>query len=152
MPHLSRKARNQLKKIPPCIQLRCEHASTLGSRLRSYKLMLDHAHELFPWFPRDVITLRTNQLDTCEGCYVDITPEIWDKVIEWLQTVEVTWRTLPDGQPAPNQVDIQDSSTDDKITIKVVLLSGEIQNTEISRDTQVDKFIADVSQTLGQHP
>jgi hypothetical protein len=72
--------------------------------------MLDHAHELFPWFPRDVITLRTNQLDTCEGCYVDITPEIWDKVIEWLETVEVTRRTLPDGQPAPSQVDIQDSS------------------------------------------
>ncbi|KAG1741920.1 hypothetical protein EDD22DRAFT_973268 [Suillus occidentalis] len=152
MPHLSRKARNQLKKIPPCIELKCELASTLGSRLRSYKLMLDHAYECFPWFPRDVITLRTNQLDDCEGCYVDITPEIWDKVIEWLETAQVTRRTLPDGQPAPSQVDIQDNSPDDKITIKVVLPSLEIQTTEISRDTQVDKFIADVSQTLGQRP
>ncbi|KIK34865.1 hypothetical protein CY34DRAFT_812610 [Suillus luteus UH-Slu-Lm8-n1] len=72
--------------------------------------MLDHAYECFPCFPRDVITLRTNQLDTCDGHYVDITPEIWDKVIDSLETAQVTWRTLPDGQPAPSQVDIQDSS------------------------------------------
>ncbi|KAG1764758.1 hypothetical protein EDD22DRAFT_968835 [Suillus occidentalis] len=114
--------------------------------------MLDHAYECFPCFPRDVITLQTNKLDACDGRYVDITPEIWDKVIEWLETAQVTRRTLPDGQPAPSEVDRQDSSAHDKITIKVVLPSREIQNTEILRDTQVDEIIADVSQTLGQCP
>jgi hypothetical protein len=74
------------------------------------KLMLDHAYECFPCFPRDVITLRTNKLDTCNGRYVDITPEIWDKVIEWLETAQVTRRTLPDGQPVPSEVDRHDSS------------------------------------------
>jgi hypothetical protein len=72
--------------------------------------MLDKAYECFPCFPRDVITLRTNQLDTCDSRYVDITPEIWDRVIDWLKTAEVTRRTLPDGQPAPSQVDRRDSS------------------------------------------
>jgi hypothetical protein len=42
--------------------------------------------------------------------------------------------------------------TNDKITIKVVLPSGKIQKTEILRDMQVDKFVADVSQTLGERP
>jgi hypothetical protein len=72
--------------------------------------MLDQAYECFPCFLRDVITLRTNQLDTRDGRYVDITPAIWDNVIDSLETAEVTRRTLPDGQLAPSQVDIQDSS------------------------------------------
>ncbi|KIK40130.1 hypothetical protein CY34DRAFT_807493 [Suillus luteus UH-Slu-Lm8-n1] len=72
--------------------------------------MLDHAYECFPCFPRDVIMLRTNKLDTCDGRYVDITLEIWDKVIDSLETTQVTWRALPDGHPAPSQVDIQDGS------------------------------------------
>jgi hypothetical protein len=63
--------------------------------------MLDHTYECFPCFPRDVITLQTNQLHTCDGRYVDITPEIWDKVIDSLETAQVTWRTLPDGGISP---------------------------------------------------
>ncbi|KIK33074.1 hypothetical protein CY34DRAFT_18617 [Suillus luteus UH-Slu-Lm8-n1] len=100
--------------------------------------MLDQAYECFPCFPRDVITLRTNQLETRDGRYVDITPAIWDNVIDTIETAEVARRTLPDGQPAPSQVDIQDSSTNDKITIKVIEPPHWFQNIEISRDTQSD--------------
>jgi hypothetical protein len=69
--------------------------------------MLDAAFEYFPCFPRDVITLQTDRLD---GHNVDITAEIWDNVIDSLETVGVGRRTLPDGQPAPSQFDRQDNS------------------------------------------
>lgn len=41
---------------------------------------------------------------------------------------------------------------DDQVTIKLVFRSGGIQTTKISREMQVDKLVADVSQTLGHSP
>ncbi|KAG1762000.1 hypothetical protein EDD22DRAFT_1050898 [Suillus occidentalis] len=123
--HAQHSARNSIMTIDSaqyysCTYREMHHAQTNSKnpamyrteiRLRSYKLMLDHAYECFPCFSRDVITLRTNKLDTYDGRYVDITPEIWDKVIEWLETAQVTRRTLPDGQPVPSEVDRHDSSS-----------------------------------------
>ncbi|KAG1844211.1 hypothetical protein DFJ58DRAFT_31306 [Suillus subalutaceus] len=140
-------------------------------RQRSYNRMLDTACKCFRSIPRNVVTLQTNELDICDGHYVDITAEIWVDVIDLLNVVEVTRRVdsemtspvlLPldvcavpshDNQSAPSEVNEQDSSRDDdKITIKLVFPSGEIQTTKVSREMRVDKLIADVSQTLGHGP
>jgi hypothetical protein len=83
--------------------------------------MLDSAFKHFPYIPRNVITLQTNQFDICDGHYVDITAEIWDDVIDSLTVVEVTRATaemalppwafsLPDYRPALSQVNSRDSS------------------------------------------
>jgi len=89
---------------------------------RYYKLMLDTACMYFPSIPRHVVTLQTNELDVCEGHFVDITAEIWDDVIALLNVLQVARRTeatspvplpldarapsLPasDNQSAPSQV------------------------------------------------
>jgi hypothetical protein len=82
--------------------------------------MLDSACKHFPNIPRNVVTLQTNQLDICDGHFVDITAEIWDDVIDLLTVVEVTraemkspipWPfLLPDNQPALSQVNNKISS------------------------------------------
>lgn len=80
--------------------------------------MLDAVCKHFPGIPRDLITLQTNQLDVCEGHYVDIMPEIWADVVDFLNIVEVTraettlpvppldtWAiSFPGNQLAPSQV------------------------------------------------
>ncbi|KAG1851705.1 hypothetical protein F4604DRAFT_1306484 [Suillus subluteus] len=104
-------------------------------RHRPYNLMLNAASKHFPSIASDMVRLQTNELDVCEGHYVDITAEIWADVIDLLDVVEVTKR----------EVDEENSS---KVTIKVVFPSGEIQTTEVSTELRVDKFIADASQTL----
>ncbi|KAG1811210.1 uncharacterized protein BJ212DRAFT_1483869 [Suillus subaureus] len=132
--------------------------------------MLNSACKHFPRIPKDVITLRTNQLDACDGHYVDIVAETWDDVVDLLSVIEVTRRgevtspvplpldasscaiSLPDNQSAPSQVNEQDSSNDDKVTIKVVLPSGEIQTAKISREMRVNKLVADARQTLSFTP
>ncbi|KAG1771170.1 hypothetical protein EV702DRAFT_1202059 [Suillus placidus] len=139
-------------------------------RQKSYNLMLDSACKHFPNIPRDLVTLQTNQLDVCGGYYVDITAEIWDDVVDLLNVVEVTRaETLPVPLPldawaisfpgnqlqsAPGQVNRQDSSNDlgDKLTIKVVFPSGQIQTAKISRAMRVDELVADASHILGQRP
>ncbi|KAG1886307.1 hypothetical protein F4604DRAFT_71991 [Suillus subluteus] len=109
--------------------------------------------------------LQTNQVDACDGHYVAITAETWNDVIDSLNVVEVTRRaemplsvplpldaraiSLPENQSAPSQVNEKDSSNDDKVTIKVVLPSGEIQTAEILREMRVDKLVADARQMLG---
>jgi hypothetical protein len=62
---------------------------------RYCKLMLDSACKHFPTIPRDAMTFQTNQLDICEGQYVDITAESWDKVVDLLTSVEVTRTEIP---------------------------------------------------------
>lgn len=51
--------------------------------------MLDAACELFPDIPRDTITLQTNELDFCNGHYVNITAETWDHVIDLITLIKV---------------------------------------------------------------
>lgn len=63
--------------------------------------MLDNACKHFPTIPRDLMAFQTNQLDICEGHYVDITAETWDKVIDLLSSVEVTRSELPLRNPLP---------------------------------------------------
>jgi hypothetical protein len=87
-----------------------------------YKLMLDSACNHFPTIPRDMVTLQTNQLDVCNGHYVDITAEIWDEIIDSLTFIEVTrvspvslpldaWAiSLHDNRPALNRVNSGGSS------------------------------------------
>ncbi|KAG2036998.1 hypothetical protein BDR03DRAFT_1011132 [Suillus americanus] len=123
--------------------LKCGQNRVMVKRQRSYNLMLDSAYKYFPGIPRDVVTLRTNKLDVCDDHYVDITAEIWDDVIDLLNVIEVTRReemtssvplplgarhaiSSPDNQSAASRVNVQDSSNDDKITIKLVFPSGEI--------------------------
>ncbi|KAG1851696.1 hypothetical protein F4604DRAFT_1686834 [Suillus subluteus] len=138
-------------------------------RRRYYKLMLESACKCFPGILRDVVTLQTNELDVCEGHYVNITAEIWDDVIDLLNVIEVTrceemtspvplplgvrhaTISSPDNQSTPSRVNKQDSSNDGKVTIKLVSPSGEIQTTRVSREMRVDKLIADGCKTLG-HP
>ncbi|KAG1875368.1 hypothetical protein DFJ58DRAFT_909910 [Suillus subalutaceus] len=134
-------------------------------RIIYHKLMLDSVCKHFPSIPRDVVMLQTNQVDACDGHYVDITAETWNDVVDFLNVVEVTRRaemplpvplpldagaiSLPENQSAPSQVNEKDSSNDDKVTVKVVLPSGEIQTTKISREMRVDKLVADARQMLG---
>lgn len=84
--------------------------------------MLDSACNHFPSIPRDMVTLQTNQLDVCNGHYVDITAEIWDEIIDSLTFIEVTrvspvslpldaWAiSLHDNRPALNRVNSGGSS------------------------------------------
>ncbi|KAG2037001.1 hypothetical protein BDR03DRAFT_399966 [Suillus americanus] len=105
------------------------------SRRGPYNFMLNTASKHFPSIPRHVVTLQTNELDVCEGHYVDITAEIWTDVIDLLDVVEVTERVVTEQNSC-------------KVTIKLVFPSGEIQTTEISTEMPVDKLIADANQTL----
>jgi hypothetical protein len=151
--------------------------------------MLDTACMYFPSIPRHVVTLQTNELDVCEGHFVDITAEIWDDVIALLNVLQVARRTeitspiplpldagvpsLPasDNQSAPSQVvnkqgakkqkgknknkqitEQNSSGNDDKVTIKLVLPSGEIRTAKISREMRVDKLVTDTSNILGLCP
>jgi hypothetical protein len=69
-----------------------------------------------------MVTLQTNQLDVCNGHYVDITAEIWDEIIDSLTFIEVTrvspvslpldaWAiSLHDNRPALNRVNSGGSS------------------------------------------
>jgi hypothetical protein len=86
--------------------------------------MLDSACQHFPNIPRNAVKLQTDQLDICNGHYVDITAEIWHDVVHLLTVVEVTrgemispvnvpWDfsfLLDNRLPAPSQVNNTDSS------------------------------------------
>ncbi|KAG1769324.1 hypothetical protein EDD22DRAFT_817525 [Suillus occidentalis] len=134
-------------------------------RQRSYNLMLDAAFKHFPSIPRNMITLQTNQIDICDGHYVDITAEIWDDIIDSLTVVEVTRATaemtlppwafsLPDYQPALSQVNSKDSSNrnDDEVTVTVVSPSKQTHSITSSRSSRVDALLADASPILGYCP
>ncbi|KAG1838522.1 hypothetical protein DFJ58DRAFT_749242 [Suillus subalutaceus] len=112
--------------------------------------MFGSACKHFRSIPKDVVTLQTNQLDACNGHYVDITAEIWDDVIDLLNVIEVTRRA--EMTSALSQVNEQDSSNDDKVTIKVALPSGEIQTATISRGMRVEQLVADAMQALSLTP
>ncbi|KAG1786895.1 uncharacterized protein HD556DRAFT_1412055 [Suillus plorans] len=170
-----------------CLVLKYGPKRVLVKRQKSYNLMFNSACRTFPSISRDILTFQTNQLDVCDGHYVEITAEVWSDIIDLLHVVEVTRRVkmtlpvplplddqaiqLPDNQSAPGQVNEQDSSMNDdevwdivptlpeqapesdgQVTIKLVFLSGEIKTTKISREMQVNKLVADISQTLGRHP
>ncbi|KAG1853277.1 hypothetical protein C8R48DRAFT_343061 [Suillus tomentosus] len=145
----------------------------LVKRQMSYNSMLDAACRHFPSIPRNEVMLQTDRLAVCDGHYAEITAEVWDDILHLLHSVEVTRRvemTLPvplplDNQLVPSKVNEQDSCSnddeawyvdpnpsgqapecDDQVTIKLVSRSGEIRTTKISREMQVDKFLAHASQ------
>ncbi|KAG1749577.1 hypothetical protein EDD22DRAFT_958005 [Suillus occidentalis] len=155
------------RKKPQVLVLKHGQKRIMVKRQRSYNLVLDVVSKHFPGIPRDVITLQTNQLDVCEGHYVDIMPEIWADVVDFLNIVEVTraettlpvppldtWAiSFPGNQLAPSQVfGLGSSRKDDKLTIKVVFPSGEIQTAKISRAMRVEELLADASKILGRCP
>jgi hypothetical protein len=74
--------------------------------------MLDSARKYFPNISRDAITLQTNQLDVCDGHYVDITAEMWDDVIDLLDVIEVTRREEMTS-PVPLPLDARATSSPD---------------------------------------
>ncbi|KAG1769327.1 hypothetical protein EDD22DRAFT_996130 [Suillus occidentalis] len=102
------------------------HKRVKVKRQTSYDLMLDSACKHFPTIPRDVITLQSNELDDCDGRYVDITADMWDDVVDLLTIVRVTQRvemtspvtlpfdalaiSSPDDQPGPSQVERRHNS------------------------------------------
>ncbi|KAG1771172.1 hypothetical protein EV702DRAFT_1034180 [Suillus placidus] len=163
----SKKIQTEEKQIPRRLGLKHGQKRVMVKRQKSYNLMLDSACKHFPSIPRDVVTLQTNQLDVCNGHYVDITAEIWDDVINLLNFVKVTRRaemtlpvplpldaqtvSLPDNQSAPSQINRQDNTDDKKVTIKVVFPSGEIYTAQISREMRVNKLVADASRTILGH-
>ncbi|KAG1812600.1 uncharacterized protein BJ212DRAFT_1483207 [Suillus subaureus] len=160
--------RTEAKQTSPLLVLKHGQKRVVVKRQRSYDLMLDSACKHFPSIPRDVVTLQTNQLDVCDGHFVDITAETWDEIIDLVTFVEVTraemalpvplpldtWAiSLPDNRPAPSQVNNRNNSRNGgKITIKLVFPSGEIRSTKIPRSTRVDKLVADASRMLGYCP
>ncbi|KAG2140417.1 hypothetical protein BD769DRAFT_1430011 [Suillus cothurnatus] len=126
----------EAKQISQFLVLRHGQTRVMVKRQSSYNLMLDTACVHFPSIPRHVVTLQTNELDVCEGHFVDITAEIWDDVIALLNVLQVAGST----------------GNDDKVTIKLVLPSGEIRTAKISREMRVDKLVTDTSQILGLCP
>ncbi|KAG2128624.1 uncharacterized protein EDB93DRAFT_1184327 [Suillus bovinus] len=164
-PFWEKTATVEVKHNPqPVLILKHGQKRVMVKRQRSYNLMLDTACKYFPGIPKDMITLQTNQLDVCGGCYVDITPEVWDDVVDLLNVIEITRATEatlpfssplqwtippPYNQSAPGPVL---KSRPHEITIKVGLPSGEIRSAEISRATQVGKLVADASTILGCSP
>ncbi|KAG1844202.1 hypothetical protein DFJ58DRAFT_31181 [Suillus subalutaceus] len=90
--------KTEAKQISQFLVLKHGQDRVMVKRQSSYDLMLDTACKHFPSIPRYLVKLQTNQLDVCDGHYVDITPDIWDDVIDLLNVVEVTQRaekTLP---------------------------------------------------------
>ncbi|KAG2079242.1 hypothetical protein BDR04DRAFT_1063848 [Suillus decipiens] len=77
------------KKHSQLLVLKHDQKRVMVKRQRSYNDMLNSVCKHFPSIPRDVVTLQTNQLDICDGHYVDITAEIWDDIIDSLHIVEV---------------------------------------------------------------
>jgi hypothetical protein len=182
----SRKTGTEEKNLSPRLILKHGQEWVMVERQRSYNRTLDSACKHFPSIPRDAVTLQTNQLDVCDGHYVDITAEIWIDVIDLLDVIEVTRReemtstvplpldahaiSPPDNQSAPSQVNEQDakkkkrknknknkieqgnSGNDDKITIKLIFPSGEIQTTKVSREMPLDEVVADANHVLGCCP
>ncbi|KAG1742154.1 hypothetical protein EDB19DRAFT_674692 [Suillus lakei] len=92
---------SEANQISQLLVLKHGPKRVLVKRQRSYNLMLDSACKHFPSIPRDVVTLQTNQLDICDGHYVDITAEIWDDVIDLLTFVEVTHTEMTLPFPPP---------------------------------------------------
>ncbi|KAG2152605.1 uncharacterized protein EDB93DRAFT_254693 [Suillus bovinus] len=139
------KAQTEEKQISQHLVLKHGQKRVIVKRQRSYNLVLDSACKHFPSISRDEVTFQTNQLDVCDGHYVDITAEIWDDAVDLLNIVEVTRRaesissvplpniSLPNNQPGPSQFNEQYSSNDGNVTIKLVFPSGEIQTAKISR-------------------
>ncbi|KAG1844196.1 hypothetical protein DFJ58DRAFT_31147 [Suillus subalutaceus] len=164
--------RTEAKQTSPLLVLKRGQKRVVVKRQRSYNLMLDSACEHFPSIPRDVVTLQTNQLDVCDGHFVDITAETWGEIIDLVTFVEVTRAEMPllvrtvrplvrllgisspNNRQPPSQVNnsIDSSGNDNTVTIKVVFPSGEIRSTKISRSTRVDKLVADASRMLGYCP
>ncbi|KAG1851695.1 hypothetical protein F4604DRAFT_2045770 [Suillus subluteus] len=145
---------------PQFLVLKHGHKRVMVKR-KSHNLMLDTACKHFPSIPRDMITLQTNQLDVCDGHYVDITPEIWDDLIDSLHVVEVTRHaemTLPIPLLPLDALDFFipwqsiSAKDDDIVTIKVVFPSGEVQTAKVSKELRVDKLVADASHILGRCP
>jgi len=118
MPKVSKKKTepNSANQVPKLLVLKHGQKRVMVNRHKSFKVgritfeilnmahryckvMLDGACKHFPTIPRDAVTFQTNQLDICEGHYVDITAESWDKVIDLLTSVEVTRTEIP--LPAP---------------------------------------------------
>ncbi|KAG1759221.1 hypothetical protein EDD22DRAFT_907209 [Suillus occidentalis] len=93
--------RKSSKQIPKLLILIHGQKRVMTNRHKSYKTMLDSACRHFPTIPRDLMAFQTNQLDICEGHYVDITAETWDKVVDLLSSVEVTRSELPLRNPLP---------------------------------------------------
>ncbi|KAG1803374.1 hypothetical protein EV424DRAFT_1544890 [Suillus variegatus] len=109
-----------------CLVLKYGPKRVLVKREKSYNLMFASACRVFPSISRDILTFQTNQLDVCDGHYVEITAEVWSDIVDLLHVVEVTQRvkmslpvplplddwaiSLPDNQSASGQVDDQDSS------------------------------------------
>ncbi|KAG1749578.1 hypothetical protein EDD22DRAFT_263502 [Suillus occidentalis] len=159
--------RTEAAQMLQFLVLKHDEKRVMVKRQRSYDLMLDSACEHFPNIPRNAIKLQTDQLDICNGHYVDITPEIWRDIVYLLTVVEVTrgevispvnvpwaFSILPDYQlPAPSQVKNKDSSKDGgKVTFNVVYPSGEIRSNKISRSTRVDTVIANATRAVGHCP
>ncbi|KAG2153927.1 hypothetical protein DEU56DRAFT_897960 [Suillus clintonianus] len=158
----------ETNQISQLLVLKHGQKRVMVKRQRSYNLMLDSACKHFPSIPRHAVSLQTNQLDICDGHYVDITAEIWDNVIDLLNCIEVTHAEMtlpvpppcfdtwpissPGNQSAPSQTNRQDSSDDEKVTINVVFPSGEIRSTTVSRATRVDQLVADASHIIGCSP
>ncbi|KAG1851691.1 hypothetical protein F4604DRAFT_1306031 [Suillus subluteus] len=146
--------RTEAKQTSPLLVLKRGQKRVVVKRQRSYNLMLDSACEHFPSIPRNVVTLQTNQLDVCDGHFVDITAETWGEIIDLVTFVEVTRAEMPllvrTVRPLVRLLD--SSGNDNTVTIKVVFPSGEIRSTKISRSTRVDKLVADASRMLGYCP
>ncbi|KAG1736357.1 hypothetical protein EDB19DRAFT_1721864 [Suillus lakei] len=157
MPKISTEKTVDAKQRSNLLVLKHGQKRVMVTRDKSYKLMLDSARKHFPGIPRNAMTLQTNQLDICEGHYVDITAETWDKVIDLVTSVEVTPAgtllptplppnagavSLPENQsivsaPQPEV----NGSEDDKVKVQLVLTSGEIISVTVKRTTQIQKIV-----------
>ncbi|KAG1852767.1 hypothetical protein DFJ58DRAFT_703778 [Suillus subalutaceus] len=136
--------------------------------------MLDNACKHFPTIPRDAVTFQTNQLDICEGHYVDITAETWDKVIDLLTSVEVTRAEIPlpvpllpsnagaislpgnqsaaGSAPQPEDNGHDGLSTDGKVMLQLVLPSGDIVSVTVKRAARVQKLVDIAARKSGSCP
>lgn len=160
---------NLAKQIPKLLVLKHGQKRVMVNRHKSYKLMLDSACQHFPTIPRDAVTFQTNQLDICEGHYVDITAGTWDKIIDSLTFVEVTRAeiplpislppsdaraiSLPNNQSTLAQPQVNDrSSKNDKVRVKLVLKSGDILPVTMKRSKRVQSLVDIAARTEGQCP
>ncbi|KAG2081102.1 hypothetical protein BD769DRAFT_1621490 [Suillus cothurnatus] len=175
MPKVSKKKTepNSANQVPKLLVLKHGQKRVMVNRHKSFKVMLDGACKHFPTIPRDAVTFQTNQLDICEGHYVDITAESWDKVIDLLTSVEVTRTEIPlpapllpsnaeaislpgnqSAGPAPQPEDNKHDtlSAHDKVTVQLVLPSGDVIFTTVKKTTRVQKLVNMAARKSGSCP
>ena len=64
--------------------------------LHLLQLAVDTATRHFPHISKDSLKFQTNELEICDGEYVDISPETWGDVIDLIASISIPEAKAPE--------------------------------------------------------